>query len=857
MALAGCESVGDCADTLTCEPLASHIVPLAEAKVLGADGPFLRHPMRGARAGDVLIANDYARFYITGTPHADGYSQYAGWVIDADLNRDFHDIDYDGLDGYYPLVNIAPIAASTVSVDDGSETGIARVRVQGRCEAMPKMVLSLNGAQPHPAPVDVELTYSLGPDDRALRVDTRVTNPGDTPQAIEVGDILLLGDDESEPFTIPGGFDLGSPAQQLDVLGTSHEWRASTYAVYRPDGPLGLFDDARVRDQVGGGDSAMWGVTIGRSMLDPGESLELTRYLVVAHDIASAVTDRLARTQESSGLLRGHVYAGGEPVAGARVSLFADPELQTFISQALTGADGRFESVLAPGSYYAVATGRSNNELVAVPQRVRALSDGYVRSASRSVEVIAGEVGAVDLQLGQPAHVALRLRDNNGAGTAGKVTWIAEDERPAPLVSAGERIPYPSLGVRQVVWTPNGEAKLDMEPGLYTVVASRGFDSSVDVRHHVELRAGQMHALELLVTQVVEHPGYVAIDSHVHGTFSQHGETTAAERLITAAAEGLRVHVATDHDWVVDYGRFMPDTDLSVPLVSLPGVELTTPNGHHCMWPVTPDPSAARGGAVLWWMSGDVDAWYDGYRSRGAMVRQIAHGASYFAAAGFNPQTARVREGSAFSWDFNAMEVHNNKGSGDRARLLPIWFSLLRNGHRIAPVAASDSHSRVPEIGSARTYVAVGPDTTQLTAADVASAVSALKTVPSTGPFIDFHAQGAGRRASVGDTLPLTAASPIELEIAVDAPDWMPISEVELLADGEVIEHWRCDIQPRGARWFSHTLHVTPKRDTFYVVQARGNKELAPIYPGVWPWAITAPIFVNLGHASDNAPTAP
>jgi hypothetical protein len=49
------------------------------------------------------------------------------------------------------------------------------------------------------------------------------------------------------------------------------------------------------------------------------------------------------------------------------------------------------------------------------------------------------------------------------------------------------------------------------------------------------------------------------------------------------------------------------------------------------------------------------------------------------------------------------------------------------------------------------------------------------------------------------------------------------------------------------ARWFEHHLTVNPDADTWYVVQVRGDKDLTPIYPDVWPWALTAPIFVDVG----------
>jgi hypothetical protein len=798
----------------------------------------------------VLIENDHVRFYITGSPGADGCVPYAGWVMDADLTRAPGQIDFDGIDGYYPLVNVSPIAAASVTIEqDGSEGGEARVRVEGRLKEVP-FLLGLQGAMPNPVPVDVTLNYVLGVDDHALRVETHVINRTDAPQDVEIGDVLQLSDDESEPYAVPSGFELGAELRRLDALGTAHEWRPVAYALFQSDSQFGLFSGSSVRDQVGGGDSAMWGATFERRLLEPGEELEVTRYLSIARDISSALATRLELAHAPTARVRGRVHAGDRAIAGARVTLFEDPELRVFAGQSVTSADGTFDVVIKPGHFYAVATGRSNSELVAVPGRKRELADGYTRSDA--VELYASdEPTDIDLSLGETAHVKLVLRDADGTKTSGKITFQAEDARPEALLSAGERVPYPTRGVRQIVWVPSGDAELDIEPGVYTIIASRGFDSSLDVQRGVELRAGDTHALELKVARVVEHTGYVAIDSHVHGVFSQHGETTLSERVITAAAEGLRVHVATDHDWIADYSPSIPWAGIAEPLLSMPGVELTTIAGHHCMWPLEADPTQWRGGALRWWDGGDLSEWYRQYREKGAIVRQVAHGAGYFAAAGYDLATGTAQESASFTWDFNAMEVHNNKRGGGREQLVPIWMSLIRANRRIAPLAASDSHGRAPEVGSARTYVRV-EDGPQLTAEAVARAVTEMKTIPSTGPFIDFHARANGSLASVGDTLQLPAAKGVELQIRVEAPDWMPITSVQLFRSGELIEEWDATTTPSvycdapQARWFEHVVTVKPDADAWYVVQARGDADLGPVYPDVWPWALTSPIFIDV-----------
>jgi hypothetical protein len=68
----------------------------------------------------------------------------------------------------------------------------------------------------------------------------------------------------------------------------------------------------------------------------------------------------------------------------------------------------------------------------------------------------------------------------------------------------------------------------------------------------------------------------------------------------------------------------------------------------------------------------------------------------------------------------------------------------------------------------------------------VAHSVSGLKTVASTGPFIELRAANGG---GPGDTVALDANGEVTLDIAVWSLAWIPVTEVELLSDGERSAH--------------------------------------------------------------------
>jgi hypothetical protein len=813
------------------------------ARRLDARGPFLAHEMSVARPGDVLIENDHVRFYIAGARDRDGYSQFPGWIEDAALAPGLGADDYDGVDGFYPLVNLCLIAADEVVIDSDGSDGVARVSVSGALVAAP--VLGVQGATPRLFDGRARLEYRLGPDDVALEIRTSVGNVGGAAASVAIHDLVLFGDDEAEPFTVPGGFDARSELDVVDVVGSSHETARASYAVYGSSGPLTLVEGSSVTDQIGG-DGSLFGYTLAAAELERGATLEAQRWLSIGADVAAALEPRWARLGAATSGLTGDVLAGGVGVAGARVSLYRDPELSSWVTQALSDERGHFELAAPPGAYFALATGRTTGEWVIVPGVDRALAEGHAPSAAAAVQLALGATSDIELELGAPARARLDVRDAERRGAPAKIIFQAEDARPELNAAAGERAPLAHLGVRQIVWTPNGSADIELEPGVYTVTASRGPSAELDVRRGVELRAGVTTELHLVVPSAVAHTGYVAVDPHVHGVYSQHGEVTRAERLITAAAEGLDVHVATDHDVITDYAAALPELGLSAPLLSISGAELETENGDHCAWPLSRDPEVALGGARRWWIDGDgLLAGYQHYAERGAIIKHVAHGTQHFQRAGYDVATGAASRPELLPFGFNAMEVHNGGGDGGRSSLVPIWMSLIELGHRIAPLAASDAHGR-NGVGIARTYVRVAAP---FDATRVARATANLHTVASTGPFIELSDDGG---LGPGDTVSPPPGGAVGLSVRVWAPSWMPIDEVRLIAGGRVLQSFDATTSPAvqadagRALWFEHRVALQPTSDEWYAVEASGSASLDPVYPGTRPWALTAPLFVDV-----------
>ncbi|MFW5878614.1 MAG: CehA/McbA family metallohydrolase, partial [Myxococcota bacterium] len=527
-----------------------------------------------------------------------------------------------------------------------------------------------------------------------------------------------------------------------------------------------------------------------------------------------------------------------------------------FESQAITDADGHFSAKLPPGTYTAWPTAEGRGEQVKVPWVPDELAEGRPPGTSMELTVSEGEETVIPLSVGAAGRVEISVVDAGEVPIPAKISFIHEDDggdTPDREI-LGEHRPYPERGYRKVFWTSDGTASGEIRPGTYTAVASRGPAFEIDVIEGVEVPAGgEPVELSFVLAKSVDSEGFVAIDTHQHASPSTDGDLSMAERIVTNVAEGLDVHFSTDHDLLVDYRPVVEAFGLRPILMSVPSDELsTTLMGHHNPWPLQPQPDAPNFGAPVWWgLPGEepltLDEAFDASRALGAKVIQVNHGMSsggqgFFRAAGYDPETGEVANPEYWTDGFNAIELFNGKRNGGRNELVPIWFSFLNRGRMITATAASDSHGRIPEPGNARTWVLTGESDVSLLDADsLADAVLDMKTVPSTGPLVRFSTEGA----EMGEIVTMDPL--VAFDVEVQAPSWMSLDRVSLIANGEVYRTWEAGTEGwrEGVIRFATTVSVTPQEDTWYVVQVEGAEEMGHVYPEVYPWAITSPIFVD------------
>lgn len=196
------------------------------------------------------------------------------------------------------------------------------------------------------------------------------------------------------------------------------------------------------------------------------------------------------------------------------------------------------------------------------------------------------------------------------------------------------------------------------------------------------------------------------------------------------------------------------------------------------------------------------------------------------------------------------------------------WFALLRQQ---APGAftkglglSAAKFSVDTPVGHARTYLKVATTPTQDDQSPVLAALKSGAAVASTGPLLDVTANGTGP----GGTATATGGA-VTLTVNLYAPDWVPVEEVRIVVNGAVVQTLDpatftapgTDFRLRTA---TVNLALPTAKDAFLVVEAgvplgtsgayRPGTPWAKVERGIYPLAVTNPIFLDLNGGGYTAP---
>lgn len=842
-----------------------------------------------AGLGDYVLGNGVVCAAVSAPGHEAALSDGGGVLID--LGHCGRGDDQWGV--LQPMLNLSrdstlPVTGLTARVADGRAQIVASGQADG-------LWFSTTYSVDHQHP-------------ERILVETLVERRSDGDALFLIGDVVLHGHRQLTAFTVASrrprdnvGFahppvEIDSAFSMVDAMvradtqvlvggshlepGIAYGWRIVDAHVERRDGEretlphlglngrhfsiLGVYADTLIIGGVGRPDMFEMAQTLFMD-LDSGERLVYAREIALGRraDVAS-VTDRLWP--------EGPVVTGrlDDPAAGLHVFDDAGTPI-TFVRP---DADGRFSFRLPDADSKRYELRAQVGDEVRAIRRLPAQRDGGAIDAG---QIGTGPTALLELPQGEPVRLIFAgvppTRDPVLGADA--LDFLIGDVR---VPSSTESKDLSLAGV------PSDPKVLRLPPGRYRVLATRGPEWSIG-EATVDLAPGARVPLEIdLPIRVVEAPGRVSADFHVHAAPSDDSSLPLRMRLAAFAAMGAEVLVSTEHDVVFDYGPSVRAMGLEDRITSLVGVEITstmvgpvTPftSGHANAFPLAPRPRAYRAGApraenrrlrdVIADLRGraerpilqlnhpresGTDQGLGSYLSHLAVSGEPFDPTRPLDAEPNRPFTSRAGNPGLRDFDFDAIELLN-AGSMEAYRLARgDWLSWLLQGERRTGTANSDSHSTGHPVGLPRSYVAyTGGLGRDFEPERFMAAVRQGRITGSSGPVLDVSLGDAGP----GETF--TGRSG-ELRVGVRRASWVPVDEIRVYVNGALVER-----TPPSA---DGTLRV-PLRfeaDAFVTVEVEGAAAPGSIYgriaPGHTPFAFTNPVFVDAdGRPGWTAPGLP
>ena len=239
-----------------------------------------------------------------------------------------------------------------------------------------------------------------------------------------------------------------------------------------------------------------------------------------------------------------------------------------------------------------------------------------------------------------------------------------------------------------------GEIKTPLPSGKYRVSATRGIEWSIDAQV-VEVTSGRTKQIELSPRHVVNTPGLVGCDLHVHARPSFDSPVTTEDRVLSLVSAGIDFAVPTEHNIIGDYTPYLDVLKLGKQLATVSGVEVTTYNprfGHFGVFPY----SASNG--VPPFKGTNINAVIATSKRGGPdRIFQVNHprlpqNIGFFNIINYDSKSGR---GASSIPVFDTLEVYNGYELHRRElteHVIDDWYSLLNAGRRLPATGSSDSH---------------------------------------------------------------------------------------------------------------------------------------------------------------------
>ncbi len=815
-------------------------------------------PLAQAVPGDIVLENALVRITLQQPGRAIQLNPFGGNVIDAAvIGEDGSAWDRFGEAGLFLNAAFTYNPATATVLSDGSD-GSAVVRFEGPAARSGYIdtAVGLSLMMGMDLPVDSEsvpswevaVTYTLEAGEPFLRIHTQITNTGSHATPLQPA-WLVHGGLAENLYRGLGGFTT-LPTTTIGALLPVSDETAYGFA------PLPYTPGAHGSAYMAGGSVILRERSLFEVLdwpdaalveLGPGETFSFDDALAIGSDL-SAVMDQLwSLAEEPPGVatVSGTVREEGSdhPLGDVEIVAYVADSSEILAATRST-ADG--------GWYMEVPEGPV--ELV-WSQQGRPWAQGEEEPPRLAVSAFTAAAQA--LELPPTARLTVRVSDGDGADLPARLAIVGIDPSPPHKAFDWQDLDPLPPGVTQLLDLPPGGLSLQLEPGEYDLVFTRGMEYDA-VIEPLELAAGGSETVEVTLHRVLDTTGWMSGDFHNHAAAGPDLVLTDEQRLYNLAAEDLQVRAETNHAYVSDLRDFTATLGLDPWITSIPSQEITTFDyGHFSFFPMERDPSSPNGGAFDWEGKSptEIIAWAQ--EQEGEKVIHIYHpraiptsfdaqnffnvidllfdeAGPYMGPDAYDPMAAGVPEGAEmFGPGFTAIEVMtwmNVQGLSD-------WFNLLSAGFEVTGTSNSDSHTlRVESSGWPRNFVYVGADDPQLLdQAAFVEAVNDHRLSGSFGPLVTMTANRAdgGSPAMQGELVDVDGQA-VTLEIRVQAATWVPVDTLDVYADGELILTEPLDLQAvegaeggiRREEWLELELDIPS--DTWVAAVVHGTGSLFP-----------------------------
>ncbi len=454
--------------------------------------------------------------------------------------------------------------------------------------------------------------------------------------------------------------------------------------------------------------------------------------------------------------------------------------------------------------------------------------------------------------------VSVEIRDDAGAPVPARLTFRAAGDTPKLYFTTTDigREEVGAIAAYDRVFVLHGDCELRVPTGTYDVWISHGpeWDS---VKQRIEVRHGADVDVKAHLHHVVDTPGWISGDFHVHAAASLDSRVPMRDRVHQFVADGVDLIVATDHNVIASYAPLVSELGVASLLATATGDEITTKSwGHFGAFPLAGEEGELGHGAIPVGKRTPAEIFGEVRKRAPAALIDIHHprlehgSIGYFHLAEFD-ETTGIAKRPGFSLDFDAIEVLNGYQDADRrtlGKVLGDWVSFLDNGKRVAATGNSDTHHLTFNLGGyPRNYVRMpdGP-LDKVDPAAVAAAVKAGHSYFTTGPILDASIGGA----SLGDTVTVKGGH-VTLALRVRAAPWISTQEITVLGPGgKELARRPCPTTSNVVR-FDDKIALDLPRDGYVIVRVDGDQPMAPNVGdtsgfAVYPLAIANPIWVDV-----------